>query len=92
MNVMKWTFYRNGEENPPGLTKARVDQKFNLLQPVYTISDNYSMNASKSTKTWVGLQVEHLLQLQFLQKRIRVFSAQGVSVMHTCHFDYEKQQ
>jgi hypothetical protein len=68
MNVMKWTFYRNGEKSPPGISTTQVDQKFNLLQPVYTISDNYSINAAKSTKTWIGLQVCILYNFNFYKK------------------------
>ena len=68
MNVMKWTFYRNGEKSSPGISTAHVDQKFNLIQPVYTISDNYSMNVSKSTKTWIGLQVCIFYNFNFYKK------------------------
>jgi hypothetical protein len=68
VNVMKWTFYRNGVKSPPGISTMQVDQKFNLIQPVYTISDNYSMNASKSTKTWIGLQVCILYNFNFYKK------------------------
>lgn len=68
LNVMKLTFYRDGEEHSPGLTTARVDQKFKLIQPVYTISDNYSMNASKSIKTWIGLRVGIYYNFNFYKK------------------------
>jgi hypothetical protein len=68
MNVMKLTFYRNGEKSSPGISTAHVDQKFNLIQPVYTISDNYSMNVSKSTKTWIGLQVCIFYNFNFYKK------------------------
>jgi hypothetical protein len=68
MNVMNWTFYRNGEKSPPGISTAQIDQKFNLIQPIYTISDNYSMNVSKTTKTWIGLQVCIFYNFNFYKK------------------------
>jgi hypothetical protein len=66
-NLMKLTFYRAGEKVAPGLPTDQVDKKFNLLQPIYTISDNYSMNRAQSTKTWIGFQVGIFYDLNFFK-------------------------
>jgi hypothetical protein len=66
-NLMKLTFYRAGKKEAPGLSSTHIDNKFNLLQPVYTITDNFSANRAQSTKTWIGFQVGLFFDLNFFK-------------------------
>jgi hypothetical protein len=66
-NLMKLTFYRAGKEVAPGLPTAHIDQKFDLIKPVYTLSDNFSINRAQSTKTWIGFQVGIFYDLNFFK-------------------------
>ena len=67
-NLMKLTFYRAGKKEAPGLSSTQMDNKFNLLQPVYTITDNFSANRAQSTKTWIGFQVGLFFDLNFFKR------------------------
>ena len=68
-NIMNLTFYRNGNKTIPGITEDSVQQKFNLIRPIYTISDNYSANADRSTRLWVGWQVSIFYNLYFFKPK-----------------------
>jgi hypothetical protein len=57
LHFMKLTYSINDEKNAPGLSQPQVDQKFNLIKPIYTISDTYSVNDAQSKKIWIGFQV-----------------------------------
>jgi hypothetical protein len=67
LNIMKLRFYSNGNNTAPGLTRAMADEKFNLIQPIYTLSDNYSVTSANSTKLWVGLQISFLYRFNFFK-------------------------
>lgn len=56
-NLMKLTYSVNDVKKAPGLSQPQVDQKFTLIKPIYTLSNNYSLNAAQSNKVWLGLQV-----------------------------------
>ncbi|HEY8894041.1 MAG TPA: hypothetical protein VIM79_04480, partial [Niastella sp.] len=57
LHLMKLTYSINDVKNAPGLSKAQVDQKFDLIKPIYTFSDTYTVNTAQSKKIWVGFQV-----------------------------------
>ena len=67
-NLMKLTFYRGGKKEAPGLSSTHIDNKFNLLQPVYTITDNFSGNKAQSTKSWIGFQAGIFFDLNFFNR------------------------
>jgi hypothetical protein len=67
LNIMKLNFYLNGEQTRPGLSESSANKNFKLIDPVYTITNNYSPASPKSTKIWVGLQVS--IFYNFLTKR-----------------------
>jgi hypothetical protein len=67
-NLMKLTFYRAGKKVAPELPATQIDKQYNLIKPIYTISDNFSTNKSQSTKTWLGLQVSILYDLNFFKR------------------------
>jgi hypothetical protein len=67
-NLMKLTFYRNGQKIAPGLPTEYIDRKFNLLKPVYTFTNTFSPNVAKSTKSWVGLQISILYNFNFFKR------------------------
>lgn len=69
LNIMQLTFYRNGEKASPGFTEEKVNKKFTLIRPIYTLSDNYTPNNVKSTKFWVGLQVSILYNLYLFKSQ-----------------------
>ncbi|THU33584.1 hypothetical protein FAM09_25920 [Niastella caeni] len=69
LNIMKLTFYRNGEMKAPGFTAAFVDQRFDLLKPIYTIKDTYSVNAAQSTKSWIGFQAGIFYNINFFDPK-----------------------
>jgi hypothetical protein len=67
-NLMKLVFYRGGVKTAPGLTQDHIDKKFDLIKPVYTLSDNSSINRVQSTKTWIGFQVGIYYDLNFFKR------------------------
>lgn len=67
-NLMKLTFYRNGQMTSPGLSTEYIDRKFNLLKPVYTFTNTFSPNVAKSTKSWVGLQISIFYNFNFFKR------------------------
>lgn len=67
-NLMKLTFYRNGQKTSPGLSTEYIDRKFNLLKPVYTFTNTFSPNVAKSTKSWVGLQISIFYNFNFFKR------------------------
>jgi len=69
LNIMQLTFYRNGEKASPGLTEENANNKYTLIRPLYTISDNYTANNAKSTKLWVGLQVSIFYNLYLFKSQ-----------------------
>ena len=68
VNIMKLRFYANGINTSPGLTWERVTTKFNLIKPVYTLSNNYNVNRANSTIVWIGLQVNFFYSLNFFKR------------------------
>jgi hypothetical protein len=67
-NLMKLTFYRNGQNIAPGLPTAYIDKKFNLLKSIYTFTNTFSSNAAQSTKNWLGLQVTIFYNFNFFKR------------------------
>lgn len=67
-NLMKLTFYRNGQKTSPGLSTEYIDRKFNLLKPVYTFTNTFSPNVAKSTKSWIGLQISLFYNFNFFKR------------------------
>jgi hypothetical protein len=67
-NLMKLTFYRNGQKTSPGLSTEYIERKFNLLKPVYTFTNTFSPNVAKSTKSWVGLQISIFYNFNFFKR------------------------
>jgi len=67
-NLMKLTFYRAGTKTAPGLPDDQMDKKFNLIKPIYTLSDNFSMNRAQSTKMWIGFQLGLFVDLNFFNR------------------------
>lgn len=67
-NLMKLTFYRNGQKMAPGLPTEYIEKKFDLLNPVYTFSNTFSPNVAISTKSWVGLQVSLFYNFNFFNR------------------------
>ncbi|OQP64851.1 hypothetical protein A3860_19035 [Niastella vici] len=67
-NLMKLTFYQAGIKMAPGLPDYQIDKKFNLIKPIYTLSDNFSMNRAQSTKMWIGFQLGLFVDLNFLKQ------------------------
>jgi hypothetical protein len=67
-NLMKLTFYRAGIKSAPGLPDEQMDAKFNLIKPIYTLSDNFSMNKAQSTKTWIGFQLGLFFDLNYFKR------------------------
>jgi hypothetical protein len=67
-NLMKLTFYRNGQKTAPGLPTEYIDRKFNLLKPVYTFTNTFSPSVAKSTKSWVGLQISIFYNFNFFKQ------------------------
>jgi len=69
LNIMRLTFYRNGEKTSPRVTEESANKSFTLIRPIYTLSDNYSMQNIQSTKLWVGLQVSFFYNLHFFKSK-----------------------
>lgn len=64
-NLMKLTFYRNGQKTTPGLPTEYIDKKFDLLKPVYTFTNTFSPTVAISKKSWVGWQISLFYNLNF---------------------------
>lgn len=67
-NLMKLTFYRNGQKMAPGLPTEYIERKFDLLNPVYTFTNTFSPNVAISTKSWVGLQISLFYNFNFFKR------------------------
>lgn len=67
-NLMKLTFYRNGQKMAPGLPTEYIDKKFDLLKPVYTFTNTFSPTVAISTKSWVGLQISLFYNFNFSKR------------------------
>lgn len=67
-NLMKMTFYRNGQKAAPGLPTEYIDRKFNLLKPIYAFTNTFSPSVAKSTKSWIGLQVSIFYNFNFFKR------------------------
>lgn len=67
-NLMKLTFYRNGQKMAPSLPAEYIERKFDLLKPVYTFTNTFSPSVATSTKSWLGLQVSLIYNFNFFKR------------------------
>lgn len=68
LNSLQTTYYRNGKQAPLTKEENEALASIKYFKPPYTISNNFSPDASRSNKLWIGFQAGIFYRFNFYKE------------------------